>query len=233
MQLFYIPTITGNEIVLDEAESKHAIKVLRLGVGSRVQLTDGEGGFFTAEITDPNPKKCQLEIIEFKPQYGKRNFEVHVAIAPTKNTDRIEWFLEKATEIGIDSVSFLLCENSERKTIKTERMEKVVISAMKQSLKAYLPRINTLTSFEEFIRSTNYSLKFIAHCQGGEKSHLKNVVEKEDSVLILIGPEGDFSKEEIKLAQMHGFREISLGTSRLRTETAGIVACHIVNLINE
>ncbi len=233
MQLFYMPNISGNEIFLDEAESKHAVKVLRLGSGSRIQLTDGKGGFYTAEISNPNPKKCQLEIIEFKPQYGKRNFEVHIAIAPTKNTDRLEWFLEKATEIGVDSVSFLLCENSERKTIKSERLEKVVISAMKQSLKAYLPQINSLTSFEEFIRGTTSSLKYIAHCQGGEMSHLKNVVAKEDSVLILIGPEGDFSKEEITLAQMHGFREISLGTSRLRTETAGIVACHIVNLINE
>lgn len=233
MQLFYKPNVSGNEIFLDEAESKHAVKVLRLGSGSRIQLTDGMGGFYTAEITDPNPRKCQLEILEFKPQYGKRNYDVHIAIAPTKNNDRMEWFLEKATEIGVDSISFLLCDNSERRTIKQDRFEKVVISAMKQSLKAYLPQVKGLTSFEEFIRSTSFSNKYIAHCQGGEKPHLKNEITKEDSVLILIGPEGDFSNGEITQAKLHGFKEISLGTSRLRTETAGIVACHIVSLVNE
>ncbi len=233
MQLFYIPDISGEEIYLDEAESKHAVKVLRLGIGSRIQLTDGKGGFYTAEITEPHPKRCRLEIIEFKPQYGKRNFFTHIAIAPTKNNDRMEWFLEKATEIGIDEVSFILCENSERRSIKPERMEKVTISAMKQSLKAYLPKVNDISSFEEFIRNCNCSQKYIAHCRSEEIPHLKNEVLKDVPVVILIGPEGDFSTNEVSQAKMHGFREISLGNSRLRTETAGVVACHIVSLANE
>lgn len=233
MQLFYVPYISGDEIFLDETESKHAVKVLRLGVGSRINLTDGKGGFYTAEIAEPNPKKCRLEIIEFKPQYGKRNFSSHIAIAPTKNTDRMEWFLEKATEIGVDEVSFISCENSERKFIKVERMEKVVVSAMKQSLKAYLPTLHNMVSFEEFIRNCNYPEKFIAHCRGGELVHLKNEVQKDTPVVVLIGPEGDFSTAEVQQAKMHGFREISLGNSRLRTETAGVVACNIINLANE
>ncbi len=233
MQLFYIADISDNEIFLNDTESKHAVKVLRLGNGSRIRLTDGKGGLYTAEITDPNLKKCRLEIIEYKPQYGKRNFEVHIAIAPTKNNDRLEWFLEKATEIGIDEITLLICENSERKMVKPERLEKVLISAMKQSLKTYLPKLNPITSFEEFIRENKYSHKFIAHCHSGEKSHLKDKSLKEGSVLVLIGPEGDFSQEEISLAGLYGFTGISLGNSRLRTETAGVVACHIINLANE
>lgn len=230
MQLFYIPDISGNEIFLDEAESKHAVKVLRLGMGSRIRITDGKGGLYTAEISDPHSKRCRLEIVEFIPQYGIRDYNIHIAIAPTKNNDRLEWFLEKATEIGIDEITLILCENSERKTVKEERMEKILISAMKQSLKAYLPKLNTPASFEDFIRSNNATQKFIAHCQGEEKSHLKNEIKKDSSVIILIGPEGDFSQEEISRAQLHGFMEVSLGNSRLRTETAGVVACHIVNL---
>jgi 16S rRNA (uracil1498-N3)-methyltransferase len=233
MQLFYMPEVSGNEVFLDETESKHAIKVLRLGSGSRIQLTDGVGGLYTAEIVVPNPKKCKLEIIEFKPLYGNKIFEVHVAIAPTKNTDRMEWFVEKATEIGIDEISFILCENSERRILKPDRFEKIAISAMKQSVKAYLPKVNKLNSFEEFIRGSNSTQKFIAHCRGGIKPHLKNELTKGSSVLSLIGPEGDFSEEEISLAKLHGFTEITLSDSRLRTETAGIIACHIVNLVNE
>ncbi len=233
MQLFYVPNISGDDFYLDEAESKHAVKVLRLGNGSRIQLTDGKGGFYTAEITDPHPKKCRLEIVEFKPQYGKRNYFTHIAIAPTKNNDRLEWFLEKATEIGIDEVSLILCENSERRTVKKERLEKVAISAMKQSLKAYLPVVNDVTSFEAFIRNCNYSQKFIAHCRNEEIPHLKNEVIKDTTAVILIGPEGDFSTSEVSQAKLHGFREISLGNARLRTETAGVVACHIVSLANE
>lgn len=232
MQLFYMPNISGNEVLMDEAESKHAIKVLRLGMGSRIKITDGAGGLYTAEITGLQQKQCRLEIVEFKPQYGKRNYEIHVAIAPTKNIDRLEWFLEKSTEIGIDEITLLQCANSERKSVRQERLEKVLVSAMKQSLKAYLPVLNPLISFEEFIRGTNSSQKFIAHCHGSQKPHLKNVLEKNSQTLILIGPEGDFSPEEIAQAHMHGYTEISLGSSRLRTETAGLVACHIVNVMN-
>jgi 16S rRNA (uracil1498-N3)-methyltransferase len=233
MQLFYVPEIKGNEIILDETESKHAIRVLRLNAGDKVQVVDGKGSFYLAEITQPHPKKCRLAILETKKEFEKRQFKLHIAIAPTKNNDRFEWFLEKATEIGIGEITPLLCEHSERKTIKPDRMEKILVSAMKQSVKAYLPKLNPLVSFNDFIKLNVVSHKFIAHCNNGEKPHLKNEIKKEENVLILIGPEGDFSPEEVEQARRNGFREISLGPSRLRTETAGVVACHIVNLVNE
>ncbi|MEN8116270.1 MAG: RsmE family RNA methyltransferase, partial [Bacteroidota bacterium] len=157
----------------------------------------------------------------------------HIVIAPTKNIDRFEWFLEKCTEIGIDEITPILSEHSERKVIKPGRLEKIVVSAMKQSVKAYLPKLNELTSFNDLVKTSDAPAKFIAHCNGGEKPHLKNNIEPGKNVLILIGPEGDFSPAEVELAKENGFKEISLGTSRLRTETAGVVACHIVNLIND
>jgi 16S rRNA (uracil1498-N3)-methyltransferase len=233
MQLFYVREITGNEIVLDENESKHAIRVLRLNAGDKVWLVDGVGGFYTAEITEPHPKKCKLTILHAQKESCSRSFRLHIAIAPTKNNDRFEWFLEKATEIGIDEITPLLCEHSERKTIKPDRMEKILVSAMKQSLKAWLPKLNPLISLSEFMQRNEDSQKFIAHCNKGEKVHLKNELKKEENVTILIGPEGDFSLMEVEQAHAAGFREISLGSSRLRTETAGVVACHIVNLVNE
>ena len=233
MQLFYASNILENEIILDETESKHAIRVLRLNAGDKVQVVDGAGGFYTAEITESHPKKCRLSILESHKEFGKRQFKLHIAIAPTKNNDRFEWFLEKATEIGIDEITPLLCEHSERKTIKPDRLEKILVSAMKQSVKAYLPKLNQLVTFNQFINLNEASQKFIAHCNDGEKPHLKNEIVKEINVIILIGPEGDFSTEEIKQAKIASFGEISLGPSRLRTETAGMVACHIVNLVNE
>ncbi|WP_372947717.1 16S rRNA (uracil(1498)-N(3))-methyltransferase [Mariniphaga sp.] len=233
MQLFYIPEIGGNEIILDETESKHAIRVLRLKIGDRVHVVDGNGGFYTAKITEPHPKKCKLSILESHKEFGKRQFKLHIAIAPTKNNDRFEWFLEKATEIGIDEITPLMCEHSERKNIKPDRLEKILVSAMKQSLKAFLPKLNPLVPFNDFIHKNEVSQNFIAHCYEGGKPHLKNEIIKEENVIILIGPEGDFSMEEVEEAKINGFREISLGTSRLRTETAGVVACHIVNLVNE
>lgn len=233
MQLFYVPKISGAEVILNETESKHAVKVLRLQAGSKVQLIDGAGGFYETEIIEPHPKKCKLKIIRSKKDVGKRSFKIHLAIAPTKNIDRFEWFLEKCTEIGIDEITPLLCEHSERKTIKPERLEKILVSAMKQSLKAYLPKLNPLISFAEFINNEFTAQKFIAHCYEGEKPHLKNLVSKNKNVIILIGPEGDFSPSEVERAKTKGFSEISLGNSRLRTETAGVAACHIINLANE
>ncbi|HDR51764.1 MAG TPA: 16S rRNA (uracil(1498)-N(3))-methyltransferase [Mariniphaga anaerophila] len=233
MQLFYVPQITKNEIVLDETESKHAIRVLRLNAGDKIQIVDGKGGFYTAEITEPHPKKCKLSVTESFREYGKRNFSLHIAIAPTKNIDRIEWFLEKATEIGIDEITPLLCERSERKSVKPERLEKVLISAMKQSVKAYLPKLNPLISFKEFICKDELGDRYIAHCNQTGLPHLKNEIKIGTSIVVLIGPEGDFSPEEVEIAREQGFCEISLGNSRLRTETAGVVACHIVNLAND
>lgn len=233
MQLFYLSNISGAEVILNETESKHAVRVLRLGEGDQVQIIDGVGGFYEAQISEPHSKRCKLQIIRTIKNFEKRNFKLHIAIAPTKNIDRFEWFLEKCTEIGIDEITPLLSEHSERKVIKPERLEKILVSAMKQSLKAYLPKLNELTYFKNLIANSDSSKKFIAHCNKGEKKHLKNTILKGDDVLILIGPEGDFSAEEVQLAKEKGFKEVSLGNARLRTETAGIVACHIVNLAND
>lgn len=233
MHIFYTPDLSGQHYTLDEAESKHCVRVLRLEKGDEIILVDGRGGWFTAAIEDPNPKRCAVRVVEEKRNFGKRNFRVHIAIAPTKNIDRTEWFLEKATEIGIDRVTPLLCQHSERKEIKTDRLEKVMVSAMKQSLKAYLPQLDEMTKFTDFIRQPFDGQKFIAHCEEQQRELLKNVVRPGENYLILIGPEGDFSPEEIRMAIQSGFQPVSLGESRLRTETAGVVACHTFNLLNE
>jgi 16S rRNA (uracil1498-N3)-methyltransferase len=233
MQIFYAPAVQPNEIVLEETESKHAITVLRLEEGSRIRIVDGCGGSYLCEISEAHPRKCRLKVLDSVQNYGKRAYRLHIAIAPTKNMERLEWFLEKATEIGIDEITPVLCEHSERKTIKPERLERILISAMKQSEKAYLPRLNPLTSFNVFIRSNRSARKFIAHCHPGGKPHLKNELKNENDTLVVIGPEGDFSETEIEDAKMQEFREISLGSSRLRTETAGIVACLIFHLAFE
>jgi 16S rRNA (uracil1498-N3)-methyltransferase len=233
MQLFYVPKISGAEVILDETESKHAIRVLRLQNGNSVQIIDGKGGFYEAEILDANPKKCKLVIIKSQKEFGKRNFNLHIAIAPTKNIDRFEWFLEKATEIGIDEITPLLTSHSERKTINPERLEKIVVSAMKQSLKAFLPVLNEITPIKQLIINNKSTSKYIAYCDDIQKIHLKDAVIRGQDTLILIGPEGDFSPEEVNLAVENGFKVVTLGVARLRTETAGIVACNIVNLANE
>ncbi len=233
MQLFYVPNISGAEVTLDETESKHAIRVLRLQNGTQVEIIDGAGGFYKAQITDANPKKCRLKIIESQKEFGKKDYHLHIAIAPTKNNDRYEWFLEKATEIGIDEITPLLTSHSERKTINPERFEKILVSAMKQSLKAYLPKLNDITHIRQLVTNNKTENRFIAYCDDIQKTHLKDLTIQGKNTLILIGPEGDFSPEEIQMAIENGFKVVSLGEARLRTETAGIVACHIVNLVNE
>lgn len=233
MHIFYTPDISGKSYTLDETESKHCVRVLRLEKGDQITLVDGRGGFFTAEIADPNPKRCAVNVVNSELNFGLRNFQVHIAMAPTKNIERMEWFLEKATEIGINRVTPLLCRYSERKEIKNDRLEKVMVSAMKQSLKAYLPQLDELTKFNEFIRQPFEGQKFIAHCEEKHRELLKNAIQSGGNYLILIGPEGDFSTEEIELALNAGFLPVSLGASRLRTETAGVVACHTFNLLNE
>lgn len=199
--------------------------------GDVLNIVDGKGGFFIAKIIEANPNQCNFEIIDKKENYGKRNFYLHIAIAPTKNFERTEWFLEKATEIGIDEITFLNCEKSERKVVKLERAEKITISAMKQSVKTFLPKTNEMTDFKKFIKSQSAEAKFIAHCRDSEKQNLKDILPNKKNILILVGPEGDFSEAEINLANENGFLSVSLGQSRLRTETAGIVACHTVNLL--
>jgi len=233
MQLFYAPNISGNTFTLNEEESKHCIRVLRLNVGDEITLIDGKGGLFKTRIVNPEPKRCQVEIVETFKEFEKRNHYLHIAIAPTKNIERFEWFLEKATEIGIDEITPLLCEHSERKVINNERLEKIIVSAIKQSIKAYLPKLNELTTFKQFIQNKQSGNIFIAHCNTNGLSHLKNELASDQATTILIGPEGDFSPEEVNNALQAGFKEISLGKSRLRTETAGIVACSIVNIVKE
>ena len=233
MQLFYAPDISGKTYTLNEEESKHCIRVLRLTTGDEITLVDGKGGLFQTRIIAPEPKRCQVEVVESTFEFEKRSYYLHVAIAPTKNIERFEWFLEKATEIGIDEITPLLCEHSERKVINNERLEKVIVSAMKQSIKAYAPKLNTLTPFKQFIQAQDPKSTFIAHCQTKGLHHLKNELNSINKITVLIGPEGDFSPEEVSKALALKIKEISLGNSRLRTETAGIVACQIVNLIKE
>lgn len=233
MHLFYAPDITTPEYTLNEEESKHSIRVLRFTIGDTIYLVDGKGGFYIAEIFDISSKSCKVKIITEQHEYGKRSYRLHIAIAPTKNIDRFEWFLEKATEIGIDKITPLLCEHSERKVVKLERLEKVVEAAMKQSLKAYCPIINELTTFEQLIKTGQADEKLIAHCYDTPKQLLKTVAKPQKDILILIGPEGDFSPKEVELAKQHGFSDITLGDSRLRTETAGVVACCTVWINNQ
>jgi 16S rRNA (uracil1498-N3)-methyltransferase len=233
MNLFYTPDITADTYTLSEEESKHCVRVLRMQAGDLLHLVDGRGGFYSAEVTDPNPKKCVVTVREKQSGFGKRTHYLHIACAPTKNIERFEWFLEKATEIGIDEITPLLCEHSERDHVKTARLNKVLVSAMKQSVKAYLPRLNEMTKLGAFLDSAAAPQKFIAHCGSGEKKKLKDVLEPGKDCLILIGPEGDFSPAETGLALKKGFAPVSLGASRLRTETAALAAVHTAELLNE
>ncbi len=233
MHLFYTPDIKGEEYTLNEEESKHCLRVLRLEVGDTIYLVDGRGGFYTAQIARATAKLCTVKVVVQQQNYGKRNYRLHIAMAPTKSIDRYEWFLEKATEMGIDEITPLECEHSERRTVKQDRQEKVVESAMKQSLKAYHPIVNELQPFNRFVQTVQAGKKFIAHCNEGSKPILKSLIQAGDDVLVLIGPEGDFFPQEVGLAKQHGFVEVSLGESRLRTETAGLVACCTVWLANQ
>lgn len=232
MHVFYTPDIQ-NQPELPEEEAAHAVRVLRLHAGDEVMLTDGKGNFYRAEIATATHKKCLVNLLETIPQPPLWHGHLHIAMAPTKNIDRTEWFVEKATEIGLDELTFLNCRFSERKIIKAERISKILISAIKQSLKARLPRLNEMTDFKNFIHQPFQGQKFIAHCYPGEKPLLKDIISPGQDAVVLIGPEGDFSEEEVVQAESCGFRSISLGRSRLRTETAALVACHILNLTNQ
>lgn len=232
MHVFYTPDIqTSNE--LPEEEAQHCTRVLRLNVGDEMTLTDGKGCFYKAAITAATNKRCFVTIKETFPQLPLWPCHLHIAMAPTKNMDRNEWFAEKATEIGFNELTFLNCRYSERKVIKNERIEKILVSAIKQSLKARLPKLNEMTDFGLFITQPFAGQKFIAHCYEGEKPLLKEVLKSGEDALVLVGPEGDFSEEEVKKAIELGFVPISLGKSRLRTETAALVACHTMNLMNQ
>ena len=229
MHLFYTPDIAhSHELPIDEAA--HALRVLRLQPGDEVRLTDGQGGFYHARISECNRKRCMVEVIEQEEQAPLWTGHLHLALAPTKNMDRMEWLAEKATEIGFDELTFLNCQWSERRIVKGERIEKILISAMKQSLKARLPKLNDITDFAQFVKQPVGGQKFIAHCHEGEKSPLRQALQPEQDALVLIGPEGDFSPDEVALAVAEGFTPVTLGHTRLRTETAALVAVHLMNL---
>lgn len=231
MNLFYQPEVPAGVHSLDEDESRHAIKVLRLTEGSLIDVTDGKGTLYQCRISKADARKCGFDIISKTTQKPKPHF-IHVAIAPTKNADRIEWFVEKAVEIGIDQISFVLCQKSERKNLNIDRIEKLAISAMKQSQQSALPLLTPLRPFNAVVADPA-DQKFIAYVDQENPDHLKDLVTRQNRYLILIGPEGDFSKEELALAQQQQFSKVSLGPNRLRTETAGLAACHILNLINQ
>ena len=234
MQLFYNPSITeaATSFIFDKEESKHIIKVLRKKEGDILFVTNGFGYLFTTEISIASDNKCTVKIASFEKQEAPK-FHLHLAVAPTKMNERYEWFLEKATEIGIQEITPIICEHSERKVIKTDRFQKILETAMKQSLRYYLPKLNEPIAFKDFVKHDLNGQKFIAHCSATDKKSLKNELKTDEDVVILIGPEGDFSVKEIQLAIENNYIPVSLGNTRLRTETAAIVACHSMVFMNE
>lgn len=237
VRYFYVPD-AANQVELPAEEATHALRVLRLKGGDEIFLMDGEGSFFRAEVTAASSKRCLYEIKEEMPQLRAWKGHIHLAIAPTKMMERIEWMAEKATEIGFDELSFLNCLFSERKVVKTPRIDKIVISAVKQSHKAWKPVVNELVSFKEFIQTPRPGRKFICHCYEEvekkdfftEISSIQNADAPDADITVLVGPEGDFSIDEVRLALENGYESVSLGTSRLRTETAGLVAVHMAHI---
>jgi 16S rRNA (uracil1498-N3)-methyltransferase len=234
MQLFYNPDIdeTTETFSFDKEESRHIIKVLRKKDSDILHVTNGLGLLFETEITLASDNKCIVNVLSIK-KTPEPKFRLHLAVAPTKMNDRFEWFLEKATEIGIQEITPVICDRSERKVINMERFEKIILSAMKQSNETYLPKLNEAISFKEFIKQKNDGLQLIAHCEETDKKSLKDVLKPNENVTLLIGPEGDFSEKEIALALENNFQPVMLGNTRLRTETAAVVACHSVVFFNE
>ena len=233
MRLFYNKDLLEDDsrLIIEREESRHIVRVLRKKVGDTIYVTNGKGILFTTKIDVINKNNTELKIINSKKE-SKSKFHINIAVAPTKNNDRIEWFIEKSTEIGINTISTILCEKSERKKIKMDRLEKITISAMKQSLQLHKPIIQELVSFEEFIENCESQNKFIAHCKESKKLFLNNCKIKAKTITVLIGPEGGFSDNEIDLAEKHGFISVSLGNNRLRTETAAIAATQILSAYN-
>lgn len=234
MQLFYNPSISqdAETFFFDKEESKHIIKVLRKKEGDNLFVTNGLGFLFKTEITLASDSKCFVKIVSSEKSEPLK-YQLHLAVAPTKMNDRFEWFLEKATEIGISEITPIICEHSERKIIKTDRFDKIIQSAMKQSLQYYLPKLNEPIAFKDFIKQPNNGLNLIAHCEETDKKSLKEIAQPNENITILIGPEGDFSEKEIKLALENNYVPVTLGNTRLRTETAAVVACHSIAFINE
>lgn len=236
MLLFFKENIqkTGSNF-LEEDESKHCIKVLRLEKGDTFFLTNGKGALAKVQITAPNPKKCEIQTIDYQIIEKEKEYYIHLAIAPTKNADRMEWLVEKCVEIGVDEISFVMTKHTERSYFNTERIEKKAVAALKQSLQTWLPILNPPCSFEEFIQKTkqNHTQKFIAYVDDTNTQMLSQSAQPNQNYCVLIGPEGDFSKEELEVSLQNSFQKVSLGRTRLRTETAGLVACCTLNFVNE
>jgi 16S rRNA (uracil1498-N3)-methyltransferase len=235
MQIFYAPGISGDKWVLDQKESGHCIRVLRMKKGTLVRLIDGAGNLYEGIIEIPDPKACIVKVTDIIKDFEKRDYKLHIAISPLKNPDRLEWFIEKSVEIGVDEITPLICRNTEKTNIKKERLNGIIISAMKQSLKSCLTVLSEPTDFDEFIRYNYQANRMIAHCSEieGEKKGISQVYKKGENAIILIGPEGDFSDKEIGDAIGAGFQPVHLGASRLRTETAGVAACHSIYFLNQ
>ncbi|MFP4468430.1 MAG: 16S rRNA (uracil(1498)-N(3))-methyltransferase [Bacteroidales bacterium] len=232
MHVFFVHELSGDLLSLPEEESRHCAKVLRLQPGHEVAVTNGEGLWCLASIEEAHPKSSLVKIIERKEAYGKRPFRLHMAVAPTKNIDRFEWFLEKATECGIDEITPVFCAYSERRIIKPHRLEKILVAAMKQSLRSYLPKLNPAIELEDYLRQPVPEHAFMAHCAEGKKRTLAGSYQTGKDLTMLVGPEGDFSPEEIEAALEAGYQAISMGSHRLRTETAALALCVQANTIN-
>jgi 16S rRNA (uracil1498-N3)-methyltransferase len=234
MQIFYAPDIRGSTYILSKNESRHCIRVLRMNKGSPVKIIDGVGNLFEGHIVVPDPARCEVTITGISRNFEKRDYRLHIAISPLKNQDRFEWFVEKSVEIGIDEITPVICKNTEKPGLKEERINNIIISAMKQSLKAFRPVLNEPRVFNDFAAGEFTSVKMIAHCNPGyDRKKIDVIYQRNLDAVILIGPEGDFSEEEISLALKNGFEPVHLGNSRLRAETAGIAACHSVYFINQ
>lgn len=231
MNLFFQPRIPDGHHYLDAEESRHCIRVLRNRAGDLIKLTDGAGSFYEAQLTDVSERQCGFSI-RHKEEVLPRPFHIHIAVSPTKNADRIEWFVEKAVEFGIEEITLMACQHSERTFQKAERLQKVAITAMKQSLKARLPILHPITTFSDVLANAGDSQCFIAYVDNANPVHLFHAATPKEKYLVLIGPEGDFSQAELKACLDRGLSKVSLGESRLRTETAALAACHILNLVN-
>ena len=233
MNVFYLPDAREGNVSFPEEESKHIVRVLRMREGDTFCVTNGKGSLFDAELIDAHPKRAMANLLNRREGYDNRAFKLSIAIAPTKLNERTEWFLEKATEIGIDEIKLFASYHSERRVVNAERFKKIVVAAMKQSVKSNMPIVEEMQTFENLVRQDFSGQKFIAWIDEEVKDQLCNLYDKGSDVLVLIGPEGDFSKDEVELAKANGFVPVSLGEARLRTETAAIVACHTIQLINQ
>lgn len=232
MAIFFCENLSASSAMLNEEESKHAVQVLRMADGNPVEVIDGKGIFCNAVIKVAHHKRCELEITQRFIDFQKRDYHLHIAIAPTKQMERFEWFLEKAVELGVDEITPLICKNSVRTNLRPDRLEKIILSAVKQSKQAYLPVLNQSVPIEQFLKTKFDATKVIAYCETGTETTLQSSVSKNQSVIVLIGPEGDFTPVEIKLAFEQNYLPVSLGETRLRTETAGVYACSVLRILN-